>query len=102
MLEPDPNNAGANRVRQLTWQLDMERLPNFMQDGRLVYTVEKREPNFYELALRRQNLDGGDYHPLYSQRGSIGYQQATYVTELSHKDFAAIFSDQNAVHGAGA
>ena len=48
----------------------MERLPNFMQDGRLIYTVEKREPNFYELALRRQNLDGGDYHPLYSQRAA--------------------------------
>jgi hypothetical protein len=102
VLEPDPDTAGTNRVRQLTWQLNMERLPSFMQDGRLVYTVEKREPNFYELALRRQNLDGGDYHPLYSQRGSIGYQQATYVTELSHKDFAVVFSNQNAVHGAGA
>jgi hypothetical protein len=101
VLEPDPSNAGSNHVRQLTWQLNMERLPNFMQDGRLVFTVEKREPNFYELSLRRQNLDGGDYHPLYSQRGSIGFQQATYVTELSHKDFAVIFSNQNAVHGAG-
>jgi len=101
VMEPDPNNAGKNRVRQLTWQLNMERLPNFMQDGRLIYTVEKREPDFYELALRRQNLDGSDYHPLYSQRGSIGYQQATYVTELSHKDFAVVFSNQNAVHGAG-
>jgi hypothetical protein len=80
----------------------MERLPSFMQDGRLVYTSEKREPNFYELSLRRQNLDGTDYHPLYAQRSSIGYQQATYVTELSHKDFAAVFSDSNAVHGAGA
>ncbi len=102
VLEPDPSNSGSNHVRQLTWQLNMERLPNFMQDGRLVFTTEKREPNFYELALRRQNLDGGDYHPLYSQRGSIGYQQATYVTELSHKDFAVVFSNQNAVHGAGA
>jgi hypothetical protein len=102
VLEPDPSSAGHNRIRQLTWQLNMERLPSFMQDGRLVFTAEKREPNFYELALRRQNLDGGDYHPLYSQRGSIGYQQATYVTELSHKDFAVVFSNQNAVHGAGA
>ncbi len=89
-------------MRQLTWQLNMERLPSFMQDGRLVFTSEKREPGFYQLALRRQNLDGSDYHPLYAQRGSIGYSQATYVTELSHKDFAAIFSDSNAVHGAGA
>jgi hypothetical protein len=101
VLEPDPSNAGKNRVRQLTWQLNMERLPTFMQDGRMAYTVEKREPNFYQLALRRQNLDGSDYHPLNGQRGSIGYQQATYVTELSHKDFAAVFSDQNALHGAG-
>ena len=80
----------------------MERLPSFMQDGRLVFTTEKREPGFYQLALRRQNLDGGDYHPLYAQRGSIGYAQATYVVELADKDFADIFSNQNAVHGAGA
>jgi hypothetical protein len=102
VLEPDPNNPGHNRVRQLTWQLNMERLPSFMEDGRLIFTAEKREPNFYQLALRRQNLDGGDYHPLYAQRGTIGYNQATYVTELAHKDFAAIFSNQSAQHGAGA
>jgi hypothetical protein len=106
VLEPDPNTPGQNRVRQLTWQLNMERLPSFMQDGRLVFTAEKREPNFYQLALRRQNLDGGDYHPLYAQRDTIGYNQATYVTELAHKDFAAIFSTSTstttAKHGAGA
>jgi hypothetical protein len=105
VLEPDPNNTTnttQNRVRQLTWQLNMERLPSFMQDGRLIFTAEKREPNFYQLALRRQNLDGGDYHPLYAQRATIGYTQATYVTELAHKDFGAIFSNQNAQHGAGA
>jgi hypothetical protein len=72
-----------------------------MQDGRIVFTAEKREPGFYQLALRRQNLDGGDYHPLFAQRASIGFTQATYVTELSHKDFAAILSDQNARHGGG-
>ena len=98
----DPSSTKANHVRQLTWQLNMERLPSFMQDGRLVFTSEKREPGFYQLALRRQNLDGADYHPLYAQRGTIGYPQATYVAELSHKDFAAVFSDQKAVHGAGA
>ncbi|MGO9833765.1 MAG: TolB family protein [Polyangiaceae bacterium] len=102
VLEPDPNSStGAQRVRQLTWQLNMERLPSFMQDGRLIFTTEKREPGFYELALRRQNLDGGDYHPLYSQRATIGYTQATYGVELAHKDFATIFSDQTALHGAG-
>jgi len=70
-----------------------------MQDGRLVFTSEKREPGFYQLALRRQDLDGSDYHPLYAQRSSIGYSQATYVTELSYKDLAAIFSDSSAVRG---
>ena len=95
-------SSGKPRVRQLTWQLNMERLPSFMQDGRLVFTSEKRAPGFYQLALRRQNLDGGDYHPLYAQRSSIGFTQATYAVELSDKNFATIFSDQNARHGAGA
>ncbi len=102
VLEPDAAGGGHEHVRQLTWQLNLERYPSFMQDGRLVFTAEKREPGFYQLALRRQNLDGGDYHPLYAQRASIGYQQATSVAELSHKDFAAIFSNQGALHGAGA
>jgi len=101
VLEPDPNNPGKNRVRQLTWQLNMERMPNFMEDGRIIMTVEKREPNFYELALRRQNLDGSDYHPLYSQRATIGYLQATYPVQLTDKDFATIFSDQKAQHMGG-
>ncbi len=96
------NASGTMRVRQLTYQLNMERLPSFMQDGRLVFTTEKRAPDFYQLALRRQNLDGGDYHPLYAQRSSIGYTQATYVVELADKNFATIFSNQNARHGAGA
>ena len=99
VLERDP--AGAKRVRQLTWQLNMERLPSFMQDGRLVFTTEKRAPAFYQLALRRQNLDGGDYHPLFAQRGTIGFDQATGVVELADKNFAAIFSNHGAVHGAG-
>ena len=102
ILEPDSDNPGKNRVRQLTWQLNMERLPNFMQDGRMIFTVEKRQQGFYELALRRENLDGGDYHPLYSQRATIGYEQSTGVVELAHKDFATIFSHPNAQHGAGA
>jgi hypothetical protein len=42
--------------------------------------------------LRRENLDTGDYHPLYAQRGSIGYYQADQVVEMGDKSFAAIFS----------
>jgi hypothetical protein len=102
VLEPDPNAQGNKRVRQLTWQLNMERMPSFMQDGRLIFTAEKREPSFYQLALRRLNLDGGDYHPLYAQRASIGYTQATNVVELADRDFATVFSNQDAQHGAGA
>ena len=102
VLEPDPSNAGTSRVRQLTWQLNLERMPSFMEDGRMIMTIEKREPAFYELALRRQNLDGSDYHPLYAQRATIGYPQATYPVQLSDKDFATIFSNQGAQHLAGA
>ena len=97
----EPGSSGMT-VRQLTWQLNMERLPSFMQDGRLIFTAEKREPGFYQLALRRQNLDGGDYHPLYGQRATIGYTQATYVVELADKNFATVFSNGDAQHGAGA
>jgi hypothetical protein len=102
VLEPDPTAPGSSRVRQLTWQLNMERMPSFMEDGRLIFTAEKRAPNFYELALRRMDLDGGDYHPLYAQRGSIGYPQATYGVEIATKNFVAIFSQPTAQHGAGA
>ncbi len=87
--------------RQLTYLLDMERYPAFMQDGRIVFTTEKREPSFYELALRRINLDGSDYHPLFAQRGSIGYYEARDVVELADKDFVGIFSDPGTPFGGG-
>jgi hypothetical protein len=103
VYEPDPSSTtGGYRIRQQTFLLDMERYPTFMQDGRLVFTTEKREPAFYELALRRQNLDGSDYHPLFSQRGSIGYNEAREPVELADKDFAAIFGDEGTPHGGGA
>lgn len=100
--EPDPGAAGKSRIRQLTFLLNMERGPAFMSDGRLIFSAEKRAPNFYQLALRRINLDGGDYHPLYAQRGSIGYPEAAQVTELADKDFAAIFRAPGTPHGGGA
>ena len=100
--EPDPASAGKHRVRQLTYLLNMERTPSFMSDGRVIFAAEKRAPDFYELALRRINLDGGDYHPLYAQRGSIGYPEAAQVVELADKDFAAIFRTPKTPHGGGA
>ncbi len=101
VLEPDPTNAGQTRVRQLTYQLDMEREPSFMSDGRLTFTAEKREKDFYELALRRMDLDGSDYHPQYSQRGSIGYYEATNVSEIADKEFVTIFSNPGVPHQGG-
>ena len=102
VYELDPTvTTGAFRIRQQTFLLDMERFPSFMQDGRMIFTTEKREPKFYELALRRENLDGSDYHPLFSQRGSVGYYEAREPVELADKDFIAIFGDQGTPHGGG-
>ncbi len=99
VLEPDPAAPLQSRVRQITFLLDMERQPSFMNDGRIVFVAEKRAPSFYQLALRRINLDTGDYHPLYAQRGSIGFPEATQVIELADKDFATIFSNPNGSAG---
>src|SRR5262249_49946561 len=93
---------GSGQVRQLTFLLNQELLPSVMSDGRLIFTAEKRAPNFYQLAGRRMNLDGGDYHPLFAQRRTIGYDQMTEVVELANKNLAAVFSDRGAAHGAGA
>jgi hypothetical protein len=105
----DPSRWNANlyvletsgAVRQLTFLLNQELYPSMMSDGRIIFSTEKRSPGFYQLAGRRMNLDGGDYHPLYSQRGTIGFDQMTEVVELANKNFAAIFGDLGAAHGAG-
>ena len=97
--ELDP--AGARRMRQLTFLLNMERGPSFMTDGRLIFAAEKRAPGFAQIALRRINYDGGDYHPLFAQRGSIGFPEASEVVELADKNFAAIFRSPTTPHGGG-
>ncbi len=89
------------RVRQLTFLLDQELAPSFMSDGRLIFTTEKRAPGFYQLAGRRINMDGGDYHPLFAQRSSVAFDQMTDIVELSDKNLVGIFSDRGAQHGAG-
>ncbi|HYQ14163.1 MAG TPA: hypothetical protein VEQ58_00340, partial [Polyangiaceae bacterium] len=105
----DPSRLNSNlyvledgKIRQLTFLLNQELSPSFMRDGRLIMTAEKRQPGFYQLAGRRMNLDGGDYHPLFGQRATIGFNQFTEVVELSDKNLAAIVSERGAVHGAGA
>jgi len=104
----DPSKLNTNiyvlesgKIRQLSFLLNQEILPSFMGDGRLIYTTEKRAPGFYQLAGRRQNLDGGDYHPLFGQRSTIGHNQFTDVVELTDKNLAAIFSQKGSAHGAG-
>jgi hypothetical protein len=105
----DPTKPNSNlyvldapdKIRQLTYLLNMERQPSFMSDGRVIFSAEKRAPQFYQVALRRINVDGGDYHPLYAQRGSIGYPEATQVVELCDKNFAMIQSDPKTPHGGG-
>ena len=104
----DPSKLNTNlyvleggKVRQLTFLLNQELSPSFMGDGRVIFVTEKRAPGFYQLAGRRENLDGGDYHPLFGQRGTVGYDQLTDVVELSDKNLAGIFSDHTAVHGGG-
>ncbi len=89
-------------VRQLTYLLDQELTPSFMNDGRVIFTTEKRAPGFYQLAGRRMNLDGGDYHPLFAQRSTVGFNQMTDIAELTDKVLVGIFSERGAQHGAGA
>jgi hypothetical protein len=105
----DPSKLNANlyvrenngSIRQLTFLLNQELLPTFMRDGRVIFTNEKRAPDFYQLAGRRINLDGGDYHPLFGQRSTIDFNQLTGVVELADKNLAMILSEKGAQRGAG-
>lgn len=88
-------------VRQLTYLLNQELNPSFMLDGRVIMTAEKREPEFHQFAGRRINLDGGDYHPLFAQRPSVGFASATEIVELANRNFAVVAAPLDATHGAG-
>lgn len=104
----DPARLNANlyvlengKVRQLTFLGNQELQPSFELNGQLLFTTEKREPGFYQLAARRINLDGGDYHPLFGQRRSVGYLQLTDIIQLVDGNFAGVLSDRGARHQAG-
>ncbi|MEM9190251.1 MAG: hypothetical protein AAGF12_13790 [Myxococcota bacterium] len=88
-------------VRQLTFLLNQEVSPSFMADGRVIFTAEKRQQDFHMLAGRRQLLDGGDYHPLFAQRQSVGFRAATEIVELADRNFAFVASPLDATDGAG-
>src|SRR3954452_5659405 len=76
-------------------------MPSFMADGRVIFSSEKRAPEFFQIAGRRQNLDGGDYHPLIAQRGSVGFEQATEIIELPSRNLAVVAAPFGAKEGAG-
>jgi hypothetical protein len=106
-LQPNANiyvfDANASpKVRQLTYLLDQELQPSVMRDGRVIFSAEKRALDFHQLAGRRQNLDGGDYHPLFAQRPSIGFESATEIVELANRDFAIVSAPLDARDGGGA
>ena len=105
----DPERLNANlyvleggRLRQLTFLSNQEILPSFKLNGQLLFTTEKRAPGFYQLAGRRINIDGGDYHPLFGQRPTIGHDQLTDLVQLADLEFAAILSERGAARSAGA
>jgi hypothetical protein len=106
-LQPNANiyvfDANASPpVRQLTYLLDQELAPSVMRDGRIVFSTEKRARDFHQIAGRRQNLDGGDYHPLFAQRPSVGFESATEIVELANRDFAIVAAPLDARDGGGA
>jgi len=109
--------------QQMTFLLNSEISPAFMQDGRVSMTAEKAAPDtnpnqpngvFYQLAGRRINWDLTDYHPLLAQRAkstdtfskdlqpSVDYQQATEIREGLDRNFLIILSDDGAKGGGGA
>ena len=103
-MQPNANlyaRSPGGELRQLTFLLDQELAPAFMMDGRVIFTAEKRAEGLHQLALRRQNLDGGDYHPLYAQRPSLGFGAATEVVQLPNLNFAFVASEPGLPDGAG-
>ncbi len=88
-------------LRQLTFLLNQEMQPSFMGDGRLIFTAEKRDLEFHQLAGRRLNLDGGDYHPLFAQRESVGFRSATEIVEMLDRNLAIVAAPLDAADGAG-
>jgi hypothetical protein len=107
-------NLDFTNPEQMTFLLNSELSPAFMQDGRVSFTAEKATPEFYQLSGRRMNWDLTDYHPLLAQRAtstdtfsmdvhpSVGYQQATEIREGLDRNFLVVLSDAGARGGGGA
>jgi hypothetical protein len=114
-----PDLTGFGNPEQMTFLLNSEIGPAFMQDGRVSMTTEKSGTDamgnaFYQLSGRRINWDLTDYHPLLAQRAqstdtytndlqpSVDFQQATEIREGLDRNFVIILSDDGARGGGGA
>ena len=102
-MEPNANLyvSTASGVRELTFLLDQETTPSFTAVGRVIYMGEKRQPGFHQLALRQQNLDGGDFRPAFGQRESVGFNSATEPVSLLTRDLAFVAGPLHSPDGAG-
>ncbi len=109
-----PLSYDFSSPQQMTFLLNSELSPAFMQDGRVSFTAEKATPTFYQLSGRRMNWDLTDYHPLLAQRAqststfdttllpSVGYQEATEIREGLDRNFLLILANEGARGGGGA
>src|SRR6185295_7904745 len=98
---------------RMTWLLNSELSPAFMQNGQLTFTAEKATAEFYQLSGRRINWDLTDYHPLLAQRAqsddtfgkshaSVGFPRATEIRESLDRNFLLILSEADAQGAGGA
>ncbi|RMH44149.1 MAG: hypothetical protein D6689_03105 [Deltaproteobacteria bacterium] len=108
--------ADGTEPEQMTVLTNSEIQPGIMRLGRITMSTEKVSDGFYQVSGRRLNWDRTDYHPLLAQRAmspfcdpndlsvecpSIGYHQATEITEGANGDFLVILSDPGARGGGG-
>jgi hypothetical protein len=106
-------NLDFSNPERMTWLLNSELSPAFMQNGQVTFTAEKATAEFYQLSGRRINWDLTDYHPLLAQRSqsddtfgkmrpSVAYQRATEIREGLDRNFVLILSDPDAQGSGGA
>jgi hypothetical protein len=106
-------NLDFGKIDRMTWLLNSELSPAFMQNGQMTFTAEKASAGFYQLSGRRINWDLTDYHPLLAQRAksedtfgmtrpSVDFQRATEIREALDRNFLVILSDEGTLGGGGA
>jgi hypothetical protein len=106
-------NLDFDGAERMTWLLNSELSPAFMQNGQVTFTAEKATAEFYQLSGRRINWDLTDYHPLLAQRAqsddtfgnsraSVGFQRATEIRESLDRNFLLILSEADAQGAGGA